>query len=149
MKKKYYFDTSVLLPILIAPHPQHNRCLKLFENAQSKGEVLSTTNHTYAELYSNLTKLPFGLKIDPKDAANAIITDLGNIITTIDLPRTDYAAAVQRCADFNLISGIIYDALHLQAAVKAGVDVLYTANLRDFRRLYSDDLSFELIGVPR
>ena len=46
-----------------------------------------------------------------------------------------------------LTGGIIYDALHLQAAIKAKVDRLYTANLRDFQRLYSEDLGFELVGV--
>ena len=41
----------------------------------------------------------------------------------IDLNKNDYEAALLRCAKFELTSGIIYDALHLQAAIKANVDI--------------------------
>lgn len=78
---------------------------------------------------------------------NAIIDGLGSLLTFVDLTRADYEAALQRCAAKNLVSGVIYDALHLQAALKSGAEVLYTANLRDFQRLVDADTPIELRGV--
>lgn len=141
-----YFDTSVLFPALSTAHPSHLICLKAFEEASKKGKIVCLSMHVYAELYANLTRFPLGDRIHPKIAAKAII-ELGKLVTTIDLTRSDYEAALNRCADRELTSGIIYDALHLQAAIKAKADVLYTANLRDFKRLFSDDLGFTLKGI--
>lgn len=141
-----YFDTSVLFPALHTAHPEHLKCKKLFESTSKEGQILCLSMHVYAELFANLTRFPIGQKIHPKVAAETIIK-LGNTVTTVDLNRKDYEAALNRCARLELISGIIFDALHLQAAIKAKVDVFYTANLRDFERLWEKDLNFELIGV--
>ena len=94
-----------------------------------------------------MTKLPFNLSIPPGQAIRAIDDGFGTILTFIDLTRSDYEAALHRCARLDLTSGIIYDALHVQAAIKAGVDVLYTANLRDFQRLLTPEVAFEVKGV--
>jgi len=72
---------------------------------------------------------------------------MDNTFTVIELNKNDYKKALERCARLNLLSGVIYDALHLQAAIKAEADALYTSNLRDFQRLWTKDLPFELIGV--
>ena len=141
-----YFDTSVLFPALATAHPHHAVCLQALEEARQKGEILCLSMHVYAELYANLTRFPLGQRILPPTAAETIL-GLGKFVKTIDLTRADYAAALQRCAAKNLVSGVIYDALHLQAALKAGAEVLYTANLRDFQRLVDADTPIELRGV--
>lgn len=144
---KNYFDTSVLFPAMTSAHPNHQLCLSTLHKALQEGEIVCLSLHVYAELYANLTRFPLGERISPQVATKTIIEDLGKVVTTIDLTRADYEAALRRCADRGLGSGIIYDALHLQAAIKAKVEVLYTNNLRDFQRLYSDDLGFELRGI--
>jgi predicted nucleic acid-binding protein len=138
---KSYFDTSALLPALVTAHPEHERCKRTFENALSQGEIVCLSMHVFAELYANLTRFPLGKKISPELAKETLIA-LGKTVSTIDLTRSDYEAALQRCA--RLGSGIIYDALHLQAAIKARAKVLYTANLRDFQRLADENLPFEI-----
>lgn len=142
---KIYFDTSVLFPALATAHPHHRVCLTALEEARQQGEILCLSMHVYAELYANLTRFPLGEKILPPIASKTII-GLGDFVTTIDLRRADYEAALRRCAAKNLVSGVIYDALHLEAALKAGASVLYTANLRDFQRLLDED-EIELRGV--
>ena len=42
---------------------------------------------------------------------------------------------IEQVTNLELTGGIIYDALHLRAAEKAGVDRLVTFNRRDFERL--------------
>ena len=145
--KVSYFDTSVLLPVIITQHPNHTKCLKTFEKAREKGKIATTTIHAYAELYSNLTRLPFGMNISPEKASEAILEHLGKIITPIDLETQDYIAAIRLCATKKLTSGVVYDALHIQAALKANADILYTANLKDFKRLYSKGFNFSLSGI--
>lgn len=144
--KRSYFDTSALLPALLTAHPHHKLGREMLSKARREGEIICLSMHVYAELYANITRFPIGKKVSPLIAAEMIVK-LEDFVRTIDLSRQDYKAALHRCAERQLISGIIYDALHLQAAIKAKVDVLYTTNLRDFQLLYSDDLPFELIGV--
>ncbi len=142
-----YFDTSVLLPALVAAHPQHQRCKDLLLTGISANNQAATAGHTYAELFSNLTKLPYQMSIQPKQVLEVVSGYLVRDLTTIDLTEADYVAALRRCAELNLVSGIIYDALHLQAAIKARAKVLYTANTKDFQRLWTPDLGIELIDV--
>ena len=140
-----YVDTSILLPAMVAGHPRHRECLALLETAYADAHHLLTATHTSAELYTNLTKLPHDLNILPTEARQAIQDRLGAIFTFIPLTEADYQAALARCAERNLISGVIYDALHLQAAIKAEAKALYTANLRDFERLRAREV-LELRG---
>jgi len=141
-----YFDTSILFPALHTAHPDHLKCKRAYEKAVSAGEILCLSMHVYAELFANLTRFPRGNKIHPKVAADTIIK-LGENVTTIDLTKKDYEKAILRCGRLGLTSGIIYNALHLQAAIKAKVDVLFTSNLKDFERLWDDDMGFELKSI--
>ena len=141
-----YFDTSVLLPALMTAHPHHLKCKAIFKEAIEKGEITCLSMHVYAELYANLTRFPIGKKIHPKEAV-ASLMQLSDVVQVIDLNRHDYKAALNRCADLELVSGVIYDALHLQAAIKAKSDVFYTSNLRDFQRLWTDEITMSLIGI--
>lgn len=141
---RHYFDTSVLLPALVSAHPQHKVSLQLMDNALSIGVGVTSVTHTYAELYSNLTKLPKGLAIPPDLAFRMITKEIGAVFEIVELARPDYEAALHRCAQKGLVSGVIYDALHLQAALKAEVSVLYTHNFSDFERLLTPDDKMEL-----
>lgn len=141
-----YFDTSVLFAALEVVHERHIASRIALEGAQARGKIVCLSNHVFAELYANITRYPTSIKTSPVEAL-ATIQQLSNSVITIDLAKADYLIALQRCADLGLISGVIYDALHLQAAIKAEADVLYTANLRDFKRLWTDELTMELVGV--
>ena len=139
-----YFDTSLLLPALMTAHPHHAACKQRLNEATDQGKVACLSLHTQAELYANLTRFPFGDKIPPATAWD-LLQRLSGLLQTIPLTEADYQAALARCAERNLISGVIYDALHLQAAIKADAQVLYTANVRDFERLGARDV-LELRG---
>lgn len=143
-----YFDTSILLPALIEKHELHEACKALLQKALKAGPVGTTTMHAYAELYNNLTRpTKYKVHLQPLLAADVIINQIGERLTIIELTKADYEVAVKRCASLNLVSGVIYDALHLQAALKVGAEILYTDNLRDFTRLVTDDDPIRIVGV--
>ena len=54
------------------------------------------------------------------------------------MTAADYTAVIQHVAMLNLTGGVIYDALILRAAERAGVDRVLTFNVDDFRRLSPD-----------
>ena len=141
-----YFDTSVLFPAMLHFHPRHRICLDILSDAQRRKEVICLSMHVYAELYSNLTRFPVGRRLHPSVAVESIL-DAGKDAHIVELLSADYEAAMRRCANAVLVSGVIYDALHLQAAIKAGAGRLYTANIKDFARLMTPEVSIELMGV--
>lgn len=143
---KIYLDTSVLLPALVSAHPKHEYAKTFFTNQLKKNEILCLNMHVFAELYANMTRFPLGKRIAPKTVAE-VLHQISKVITTVHLDHQDYQAAVNRCAQLDLISGVIYDALHFQAAIKAKVDILYTANLSDFERLMTNEISFQLKSI--
>ena len=51
------------------------------------------------------------------------------------LEPSTYDEALQRCTDRGFFSGVVFDALHLVGAERAGADALVTFNGADFVRL--------------
>ena len=50
----------------------------------------------------------------------------------------DYQEAIRRCASLSAIDGMVYDASLLKCACKAGVERVYTFNIRPFKALEPD-----------
>lgn len=126
----------------------HMQVARIFQEASQKGTVVTSTLHTYGELYNNLTKKGGGRPgFPPADVANLLVKRFGEAFQLVELTNADYQAAVLRCGQLNLPGAVIYDALHYQAAIKAGAEVLYTDNLRDFTRLQLPDDKLEVKGA--
>lgn len=84
----------------------------------------------------------------PLEEVAVVLTEqVGTIFEMIELTKADYEAAVIRCGKLGFTRGVVYDALHLQAAIKAGADILYTDNLKDFTRLISPEDIVKIMGV--
>ncbi len=144
---KYYFDTSVLLPVLIKQHETHDLCKERLKTAiQSKGAIVTST-HTYAELYRHLTRNRPPYDLSPENAALALLDNLSKLLEIIDLDENDYNVAIRRCEKLELTGAVIYDALHYQAALKAGAAVIYTDNTKDFIRLQLEGESINIEGI--
>ncbi len=56
----------------------------------------------------------------------------------IALSMADYTAVIEQAAASGIIGGAVYDALIVQAAVKADANQIVTLNARDFRRVRPD-----------
>jgi hypothetical protein len=61
-----------------------------------------------------------------------------NSFNKVVLTAKDYQATVSKMVSLNLPAGGIYDGLIAQAALKAGVDVLWDLNPNNFTRLGED-----------
>jgi len=131
------FDTSVFVAAFEVSHPRHGVCLPWLQRAQKKEISGYLSTHTFAELYSVLTRLPVKPTIAPSTAQRLIDKNL-HLFVAVPLTAHDYQQAITCMVGLNLPGGGIFDALIAQAALKAEVDVLLTLNPGHFTRLGKD-----------
>jgi len=142
---KVLFDTSVLVATFEVSHPRHGICLPWLQQVQENEIDGYLSTHTFAELYSVLTRLPVRPPILPAIAQRLIDENL-NLFVAIPLSADDYKQAIACMVRLNLPGGGIFDALIAQAALKAEVDILLTLNPSHFTRLGQDVA--ERVQVP-
>lgn len=123
---------------MVALHPEHTRCARQFEVAIGESNQLYTATHTLAELYAVLTRLPVTPRLLPVQARRLIEENVVQWATIVELDRKDYLQVIARMSELDLVSGAVYDGLHVRAAEKVGADFLYTLNGADFQRMPPD-----------
>jgi predicted nucleic acid-binding protein len=133
---KVLFDTSVLLAAVVVSHPDHPVSNPWLQAAKLGRIRCCVGCHSLAEFYRVMTALPVNRAISGMDVLSAMQTDILSHAQIVDLGFADYETILQRMAQNNHRSGIIFDALIIQAALKAGVDKLLTLNSRHFERLW-------------
>ena len=111
------------------------------------GKAATSTTHAYAEMYRHLTRNIAPYNLLPEEAEAAVVDNLGKVLQIVVLDRSDYEAAIHRCVALQLSGPIIYDALHYQAALRAGAITIVTDNVRDFNRLIRDDEEMKVRGM--
>jgi len=132
---KVFFDTSVLVAAVVDQLAQHERAFAYFSAALEKGHACACSTHVLAECYATLTALPLPRRVQPAEARILIETNFIEKLTVVELGIVDYCEALERVAGLGLRSGVVYDALHLGCAEKAGYERLVTFNAKDFERL--------------
>ena len=95
------------------------------------------STHTFAELYSVLTRLPVKPSIPPAIAQRLIDENLSSF-TAIPLAANDYRKAISLMVRLNLSGGGIFDTIIALAALKAKADTILTLNPNHFTRLGED-----------
>lgn len=135
---KVCFDTSVLVPALVSPHPFHARA-RCWVEAAAREEIQGVMGwHAAAETWSVLTRLPISPPVTAR-AAEQLVERLIQHIRPVAMTSALYRKAIRRCAERGERSGAIFDALHLVAAEVSRSDVLVTLNPADFERLSSEN----------
>lgn len=135
---KTLFDTSVLHPMFVMRHVNHDAARVCLERVMRGEDEMYLSTHALAELYATLTGSPMQNRIDPLALRHMIRHNIEPYATLVPLDRADYFAAVDNVITRDLRSGVIYDALHVQAAKKVNADQLLTYNLKHFERLWPD-----------
>jgi predicted nucleic acid-binding protein len=135
---KILFDTSVLVAASVAAHPDHRRALPWLERARARQFEFLVAAHSLAETYAVLTSLPIKPRISPAIARRLVLENAERPATVVALSARDYGAVLDAMADRGMAGAIVYDALLVRAAEKAGVDRLLTLNIDDFRRAWPD-----------
>lgn len=101
-------DTSVAVPLLMSAHVAHGAVRRTL-----RGRDLVLTQHSLAETYSVLTRLPGDARVAPDDAVRLIDASFGPPA----LLAAETAAAVPSLlADLGIVGGAVYDGLVALAA---------------------------------
>jgi predicted nucleic acid-binding protein len=131
---KVAFDTSVLVPALTPALPAHAAAYA-WVRAAADGRLQGVMSwHALAETWAVLTRLPIKPAPSPA-AARDSLASLRKAIRRLPLDGGAYEAAVARCIDRGLRSGVVFDALHVICAERADVHVIVTADVGDFEQL--------------
>lgn len=135
---KVLLDTSVLTAALVKAHPAHVVAAAWLRRIQN-GDIVGFINaHALAELYSNLTRIPFEPRIRANEIAMMYENDIRGQLEIVSLSGDDYLNVVDYLRQKGLTGGIIYDALHIFAGIKSGVDQILTFNSKHFRQIYPE-----------
>ena len=134
-KNKIAFDTSVLISAMIESHPAHNRCVTYLKQVYSGSMRGTISAHCLAEIYSVLTTLPLNPKVSPFEAEIILQKNIYAKFDIIALTVADYKNSIQRVAGLYQSGGILYDALHIEAAIKSKSSQLVTLNQKHFQKL--------------
>ncbi len=135
---KVFVDTSVFVAAFVPAHPRHAPAIDRFRRALSGEFQMLTSAHNLAEVYSVLTTLPLSPRIAPTSAARIIRENIEKHVDIVPVTVADYVDVVNHLGDAGLAGGMVYDAVALHAAVKAGAALVLTFNPKDFRRLGPD-----------
>ena len=128
---KFFFDTSVLLPVFLEDHEHHDASLKAFLKADKRTGCCGA--HSLAELYATATRLPGKHRL----SGEQVMLFLDNVVerlTLVALTGEEYYQAIKTATDNGVVGGTFYDALLAQCALKIEAGVVYTWNARHFRQ---------------
>jgi predicted nucleic acid-binding protein len=129
---KWFFDTSVLIPVFLEDHEHHERSLAAFVRAQKDQGCCAA--HSLAEVYSALTRLPGRHRLSGGQVL-FFLKEIEDRLTVVALDRRDYCFTIEQAAVADMVGGTLYDALLARCALKARAEIIYTWNLELFRRL--------------
>ncbi len=132
---KVFFDTTVLVAASEQGHPHYPQArpaLLRVASGQDKGFM---SQHSIAEVYAALTRLPVHPRIHPVEATRIVNENVLPHFEVISLVKEDYLEAMNMVGTGGWSGGKIYDALLLRCAAKCAAKRIYTFNLGDFRML--------------
>ena len=128
-----FFDTSVLLGGIVDFGPEVAASQKIM-GAVAAGGIRQprTAWHCCLEFYAVATRLPMEFRLSPGEAAQLLEHELLGRFEVVDLPAAARLEFVNSLAGENVAGGRLYDAHIAQIALKIGVRILVTNNLRHF-----------------
>jgi len=128
-----FFDTSVLLPALVALGPDDSPAMRLFDVVAS-GELRRprTAWHCVLEFLSVSTRLPVPVRLTPENALFLVREEILPRFDVEQLPPVDFGRFLQTAGAERIAGGRIYD-LHIAEVARAcGSQIVVTDNRRHF-----------------
>jgi predicted nucleic acid-binding protein len=125
-----YFDTSVLVGVLLQTHPNHKECFAIFEHTRER----MTCAHTLAEVFSTLTA---AYKV-PNDVAAELTLGLPEKLAVESLSLREYETAIAEARQRGVMGGGIYDSLHATYARHRSARRIITRNPGNFQHVAPD-----------
>ena len=131
----WYFDSSVLVAAAVRTHSHHARATGILDELVKKKHRGYVSAHGLVEVYSVLTWAPFTPPVYPSEAWQILEQSFVPNLEVVTLSGKEYRDVIRDCAASGVAGGLVYDALHLHCAEKAGCERVYTFNVKEFRRL--------------
>jgi predicted nucleic acid-binding protein len=125
-------DTTVLFAASDGSHRNHLLSLELVGAATPPTAFVAA--HSLAELYATLSATPAPKMRRLENVLDAV-EQAGRVFTPVTLTTSDYLWVTRHVAAAGARSGLVYDALILKCAERAGVDTVYTWNVSHFKRI--------------
>ena len=129
-----FLDSSVLVAALASDEMKHVECLALLLKGSN-----CIYSHALLETFSTLTGGKLGVRVTPDLAARMLSETVLPRVTVIDLSSEEIMAALGSAQSRGVRGGCVYDYMHLLAAKKGDVFVIYTLNMDDFLHLRRGD----------
>jgi predicted nucleic acid-binding protein len=142
-----FFDTTVLVAASEQSHPHYARGRTALLRVAARQDNGFMSQHSIAEVFAALTRLPVQPRIHPVEAARIVTENILPHFEVVSVGKEDYLEALNTMASGGWIGAKIYDALLLRCAATCAVERIYTFNLGDFKRLAPPGLQ-EKICAP-
>jgi len=142
-----FFDTTVLVASSSDSHQhfaQASAAMARVAAGKDKGFI---SQHSIAEVYAVLTRMPVVPGIHPLEAARLIRDNILQNFESVAVAKEDYLEALEMVSNSGWPGAKIYDALLLRCAEKSPAQRIYTFNLKDFKQLATGRLQ-EMICAP-
>lgn len=133
--KKVLIDTSVVFASLKENHIHFEETLVWAQAVYNKKIKGYLSTHALAEIYNHLSRISLQEGISSNQCYQMMVRQVIPHFNLIELSTTDYLLALERMALKSLRGAMVYDALHIQAAIKKKLDGIVTINDKDFERL--------------
>lgn len=135
-------DTSVAVAAFASWHEAHAECFALFAEAD---DDLAIPEHSYAETYSVLTRLPPPHRTDPMIAGEYLRRRFPSAGLVLPLPSNELRRLLALAPDLGVRGGAVYDAMAAVAARHAEA-VLWTRDRRAARVYDRLGVAYEFIA---
>jgi predicted nucleic acid-binding protein len=142
---KVYFDSNVVIASLIRSHVHHEPALSALLSVRNRISEGFVSAHGLAESYVLLGRALYPDFLSPYDGWYSISSNVLPFFSIVSLSSEDYQSALERCARQGVFGGHVYDAVHIQAAIKANCDRLFTFNVKHFRQLAPADFADRVV----
>ncbi len=127
---KALLDSSVLIAALTPDEERHSESLMLLMQGGN-----SVYSHAILETFSTLTGGRLGVKVGVELALRLITDTIIPQVNIVELGAQEVIGALTQSKSRGVRVGGVYDFMHLVAARKAGVEIVYTINCPDFQHL--------------
>jgi predicted nucleic acid-binding protein len=135
-----FLDTSVLVAASEQSHPHFARAKPALARIVAGQDRGFMSQHSVAEVYAVLTRLPVRPRITAADAVRIIRENILANIETVPLTPQDYLDVIATMEAGGWVGAKIYGALLLRCAATREVERIYTFNVEDFVQLAPAEL---------
>jgi len=142
-----FLDTTVLVASSSRAHQHFAQASTAVARVVAGDDKGYVSQHSIAEVYSALTRMPVVPRIHPLEAARMIRGNILQHFEPIPVEQEDYLEALAMVSNAGWPGAKIYDALMLRCAEKCPAQRIYTFNLKDFKQLAPDRMQ-DLICAP-